>query len=264
MLNINAKKLEEHIRFRVNLFNAELNETIILLDKKEILNILKKKNPFLLKTKNITCAKDLVEAMLSYWLPAKEETLFGTILEELARYIAIELYGGEKSATHGIDIDFHRDNKRFLVAIKSGPNWGNSGQVAHLEQEFKTAIKVIGTNNNGKETIECIEGCCYGSYSQRDVQFSKKLCGQDFWEFLTNDPNAYFELLELMPSATKSISGTKAYQDMVERCSQEIEKRFCNQDKSINWNKLLIFNSGNKEAKKALKPKKSNKNDAGN
>jgi len=43
-------------------------------------------------------------------------------LEGLAIYIAKMTYGGWKSGITGIDLEFDKDEKRYIVDIKSGPN----------------------------------------------------------------------------------------------------------------------------------------------
>ena len=66
-------------------------------------------------------------------LSSQEETIFGGFLEELAIFICAQVYGGQKSSAEGIDLEFIKDGIRYIVSIKSGPNWGNSNQVARLK-----------------------------------------------------------------------------------------------------------------------------------
>jgi DNA processing protein len=39
-----------------------------------------------------------------------------------------------------------KDGRRYFVAIKSGPSWGNSSQIEKMRADFKTAAKVYGQN----------------------------------------------------------------------------------------------------------------------
>lgn len=39
---------------------------------------------------------------------------------------------GRKAGIDGIDLDFDKYGQRYLVAIKSGPNWGNDSQIKKL------------------------------------------------------------------------------------------------------------------------------------
>jgi hypothetical protein len=77
-------------------------------------------------------AGELVKQILDAYLSSQEETVFGDFLESLAIYVCSETYGGRKSATEGIDLDFEREGKRYIVSIKSGPNWGNSSQIKKM------------------------------------------------------------------------------------------------------------------------------------
>ena len=60
--------------------------------------VLKRKNPYLFKVKNITTAGDFVKNILEAHLSSQEETLFGGFLEGLAIFICGEIYHGSKSS----------------------------------------------------------------------------------------------------------------------------------------------------------------------
>ena len=94
------------------------------LQKVKLDDILKSKNPYLYKAKNITTAHDLVKSLLDAHLSSQEETIFGGFLEELARFVSKEIYGGKKSSAEGIDLEFEKNNIKYIVTIKSGPSWG--------------------------------------------------------------------------------------------------------------------------------------------
>jgi len=53
----------------------------------ELREILRRKNPYLFKAKNVVDAHDLVKVLLDAHLSSQEETMFGEFLEELAIYI---------------------------------------------------------------------------------------------------------------------------------------------------------------------------------
>jgi hypothetical protein len=92
-----------------------------LLDLK-LNKILKRKNPYLFKAKNITTAGEMVKVLLDAHLSSQEEGIFGEFLEGLAIFINGKVFNGHKSSTEGIDLEFERDHTVFLVTIKSGPN----------------------------------------------------------------------------------------------------------------------------------------------
>jgi len=47
-----------------------------------------------------------------------------------AIHICSHAYDGKKSTTEGIDLEFSCDGTRYIVLVKSGPNWGNASQIA--------------------------------------------------------------------------------------------------------------------------------------
>lgn len=118
------------------------------LDKLKLSQVLRRKNPYLFRAKNILTAQDFVKTILNAHLSSQEETLFGDFLEGLAIYINKRVYGGYKSAAEGIDLEFDKDNVRFITAIKSGPNWGNSGQINRMRDNFRKAGRILRTSNS--------------------------------------------------------------------------------------------------------------------
>jgi hypothetical protein len=67
--------------------------------------------------------------------------MFGDFLEQLAIFVNKKVYGGVKSSAEGIDLEFEKDNIKYIVTIKSGPNWGNSGQISKMKQKLQTSKK---------------------------------------------------------------------------------------------------------------------------
>ena len=74
-------------------------------------------------------------------ISSSEEGIFGDWLEGLAIFINGKVFSGRKSEITNIDLEFDTDGKRNIVTIKSGPNWGNSSQIAKMVADFKTAKK---------------------------------------------------------------------------------------------------------------------------
>ena len=54
----------------------------------DLKTILRKKNPYLFKAKNINLASDLIREILDAFLYSSEEKLFGDFLEDLATFIS--------------------------------------------------------------------------------------------------------------------------------------------------------------------------------
>jgi hypothetical protein len=124
MGKIESKDVIAYIEKNISTFHAKRLQN---LEELKLSTILKKKNPYLFKAKNIHTAQDLVKPLLDAHLSSQEETIFGDFLEGLAIFINGKVYGGKKSAAEGIDLEFDDDNIHYIIAIKSGPNWANSG-----------------------------------------------------------------------------------------------------------------------------------------
>ena len=58
------------------------------LEELKLNKILKRKNPYLFKAKNILAAQDLVKTLLGAHLSSQEETIFGDFLAGLAIFIS--------------------------------------------------------------------------------------------------------------------------------------------------------------------------------
>ena len=186
---------EEIIRFiepNIQQFHTRRLENLLSLQLKKILS---RKNPYLFKAKNQNTAHDLVKTILDAHLSSQEEAIFGEFLEELAVFICRGIYGGKKSSAEGIDLEFEKDGTSYIVSIKSGPNWGNSRQIARMRDDFRRAKRIRGTNTKGIRSV-AVNGCCYGKDNNPDKGDYLKLCGQRFWEFISGDENLYTDIIE--------------------------------------------------------------------
>lgn len=215
------------------------------LEKLKLDAVLKRKNPYLFKAKAITSAPDLVKQLLLAHLSSQEETLFGAFLESLAIHICAHAHGGVKSTTEGIDLEFSRDHTRYIVSIKSGPNWGNSSQIKKMIQNFNQARRIAGP----KAHVIAINGCCYG----RDGQPAKKdnyfkLCGQDFWHLISSEPLLYQEIIEPLghEARRRNDEFEIAFGRLHTRFTAEFTRDFCLPNGAIDWDKIVAMNSGAK------------------
>jgi hypothetical protein len=119
--------------------------------------------------------------------------MLGGFLEGLAVFVAEKAYGAHgKSSTTGLDIELDKNGTRYFVAVKSGPNWGNSSQIKKMQLDFKAATKVYRQNKSALP-VRCVNGCCYGKQTRKteDKGDYTKLCGQRFWEFISGDSELY-------------------------------------------------------------------------
>ncbi len=144
-------------------------------------------------------------------------------------------------------MEFDREGKRYIVTIKSGPNWGNSGQIEDMVQSFWEAKRRLKTNNPNIEII-AVNGCCYGRdnhpYKKKDYY---KFCGQAFWEFISGDPDLYKDIIEPLGHKAKERNEEflESYAQVINLFTDEFNKDFL-LDGKINWEKLVEYNSSKK------------------
>lgn len=216
------------------------------MKKLKLKDVLKRKNPYLFKVKNISTAGDFVKTILDAFLSSQEESLFGGFIEELAIYICGYVYNGRKSSSEGIDLEFVKDNAKYIVAIKSGPNWGNSSQLKRMIDNFKKAKRILGTNNSSSSNVIAVNGCCYGKDNSTDKGDYLKLCGQRFWAFVSGNDNLYTELIEPLghKAKEKNEQFVEEYSKVINKFSREFIEMFCDSTGAILWGKVIQFNSG--------------------
>lgn len=217
---------------------------IATLDDLSLSKVLKRKNPYLFRAKYVRTAQDIVKGLVDAHISSNEETVFGDWLEGLAIFINEKVYGGWKSGISGIDLEFDKDGKRFIINIKSGPNWGNSSQIAKMKSDFKTAAKTLRTSNSGLQVV-AVNGCCYGRTRNPDQGDYFKYCGQTFWDFISGSSHLYTELIE--PLGHKAQEKNEEFQDsydrMLNKFTFEFGHDYCDSNGAINWKKLVEFNS---------------------
>ena len=218
------------------------------LDSLKLKEVLKKKNPYLFKAKNVLKAQDLVQAIVDAYLSSSEEGIFGDWLEGLAIFVNEKVYNGRKSGITGIDLEFENEENRYIVSIKSGPNWGNDSQVKKMIDNFNYARKVLRTSG-ANISVTAINGCCYGRTTNKNKYKHKgdyyKLCGQAFWEFISGDSELYKSIIEPLGHKAKEKNETflKSYAQKINLFTKEFATDFCRESGDIDWDKLVEFNS---------------------
>jgi len=248
MKNLNLKDISRYIEQNIGVFHQKRIQS---LDKLKLSKVLKRKNPYLFKAKYVLTAEQIVKGLVDAHISSNEETIFGDWLEGLAIFINNMVYGGHKSGIIGIDLEFDRNGTRNLVTIKSGPNWGNSSQIAKMRADFVTAKKTLRTSNS-QMSIVAVNGCCYGTDNKPDKGDYFKYCGQQFWEFISDDTELFTEIIEPLGHKAKEKNDdfVKLYSQMINKFTKEFSNIFCKDNGEIDWDKLVRFNSATTEAKK--------------
>jgi hypothetical protein len=237
-------EIEEVVKYVEENIGAFHQKRIESLNKLKLKNVLKRKNPYLFKAKNVITSGEIVSGIVDAHVSSNEETIFGDWLEGLAIFINAKVYGGWKSGIEGIDLEFDLDDRRYLVAIKSGPNWANSTSLKKLKDYYKQASKAIRTSNSNINVVS-VNGCCYGKDNKPDKGEYFKYCGQRFWEFISGDENLYKEIIEPLGYKAKERNDEfmESYSVMINKFTREFSIEFCDDDGIINWEKILELNS---------------------
>jgi len=242
MEKLNLDEVAEFVNRNISLFHQSKLNTLRTINLK---GLLKKKNPYLFKAKNITVAGDLVKSILDAFLSSSEEKLFGDFLEELAVFISSKTCNGRKSAATGIDFEFVNKSIHYLVSAKSGPNWGNSSQQAKQERDFQNAVKVLKQSRRTLN-VQPVLGICYGKVKTSYVRGYLKVVGQNFRYLINEDENLYTDIIEPLGYRAKQHNAKfmKQKSKIINLFTQQFLADFCDEG-VINWKKLVEFNSGN-------------------
>jgi len=226
-------------------FTDLYNSQIEILNKLQLKIILATiKNPYLIRVKNELLVSDFIRSILDEYFLTSQEYLFNELLKGLAIFICEKVCEGKKSSAEGIDLEFVKDNIHYVVAIKSGPNWGNSQQVIKMKDNFRKAKRILRTSNS-KINVQAINGCCYGRDKKPDKGDYFKFCGQQFWEFISGNENLYTEIIEPLGHKAKERNEEfmVAYAQIINKFTLDFMNEFCI-DGKVDWEKLVKFNSG--------------------
>ncbi len=237
-------KLSDVLRYVQENIGVFYQKRIQSLDGLKLSQVLRRKNPYLFKAKHLLTAEQIIRGIVDAHISSNEETIFGDWLEGLAVFINAQVYSGYKSGITGIDLEFEDNGKRYIVAIKSGPNWGNSSQIAKMIADFKAAKKTLRTSNSHLNIV-AVNGCCYGRDDNPDKGDYFKYCGQRFWEFISGDVELYTKIIEPIGHRAKEKNEefAKLYSQIINKFTREFTNEFCHQNGEIDWEKLVHFNS---------------------
>lgn len=211
--------------------------------------VFKRKNPYLLKAKNISSPDELVRSVVDAFLSSQEETMFGNRLEAFAIYVSGKMYGGCKSELPSIDLEFERDDKYYIVGIKSGTSWGNSDQVNRMKDNFKAAHKFLRKEQGVTKEIIAVNGCIYGKDAKplkKDADAKKgyyKYAGQDFWQFISGDDDLYREIIKPIDEEARHRDEEfkRTYDGKINSMVKEFSNIFLDEEGLIDWVKLIDY-----------------------
>lgn len=242
MKKLNLNDVKEFVNKNICVFHSN---KLKVLKSLKLKGVLKKKNPYLFRAKNIIVASDLIDSILDAFLSSSEEKIFGDFLEELAVFISSKTCQGRKSAATGIDVEFVNKKTLYLVSVKSGPNWGNNAQQNKQQQDFQTAVRVLKQTNH-KLNVQPVLGICYGKTRTTFLRGYMKVVGQNFWYLISENENLYTDIIEPLGYRAKQHNDAFVKQKgkVINSFTREFMPKFCSNG-IIDWKKLVEFNSGN-------------------
>ncbi len=219
------------------------------LESAKLATVSKRKNPYLFKAKNIETAGDLAKSILDAFLSSQEETIFGDLMENFAVHVCHQVFDGRKAEEglyRSVDLIFERDNKTYVVGIKSGPNWGNSDQVNTMKKNLRNAKKLLRAA--GKKDIVSVNGCMYGRDNvphkvHKNPELSYyKLCGQVFWELISGDDQLYKKIIQPLDKEAKKRDAVfkELYTKKVNEMTKDVVNLFYTKD-NLDWDKIIDY-----------------------
>lgn len=217
----------------------------------QLKNTLKRKNPYLYRAIGTEKASEIVEGLLSAYMSSSDEGIFGdAFFEPLAKFAS----QGVVSPSEGVDVAVETENKYTAIAVKSGTNVFNSQSKGKQVLEFKSLEARL---RKLQKQFDPLVGYCYGRKLKSSNTNFRELAGQAFWEEITGDEDFYLKIIRLMKEKPQqhAVEYKAAFAAATNRFTAEFIKDFCNEDGTINWDKLTEFNSG-KVAPKNVRTKK--------
>lgn len=215
------------------------------IDTLNINKVMKRKNPYLYRAKAMQSASDIVDSVLTAFVSSSEETIFGNCFFEP---IAMAASNGNKALAEGIDIMIqdNETNTISAIAVKSGPSVFNADSKKRQEQNFIAASKLA---QQAKARYEAYIGYCYGrkkDSGRGKPKMYQELAGKDFWWKITGEEDFYIKLIEYMGDLPEKYVARfqESYMKASNRLVREFSNNFCQEDGSIDWEKLVRFNSG--------------------
>ena len=241
----NSYDEEKVVRVTAKALDNFYQSLIAKIDDLDIVKIMKRKNPYLYRAKGMENAAEIVESVLNAFVTSSEETIFGNCFFEP---VAIAACGGDKALAEGVDIMVHDDENNIIyaIAVKSGPSVFNADSKKRQEQNFMAASKLA---QQAKARFLAYIGYAYGrkkDSGRGTPKIYQEIAGKKFWAELTGDDNFYLKIIDFMGDMPEKY--VEAYRESYNKASnrlvREFSNRFCKEDGSIDWEKLVEFNSG--------------------
>jgi hypothetical protein len=138
------------------------------------------------------------------------------------------------------------ENVMYAIAVKSGTSVFNADSKKRQEQNFMSAGKLA---QQAKARYEAYVGYSYGKKKdsgRAKPKIYQELAGKKFWAKLTGDEEFYKKIITFMGTLPEQYVAQyqESYNKAANRLVREFSNIFCKDDGSIDWEKLVEFNSG--------------------
>lgn len=234
-------ELEKFIEECLNDFYQSRISTIEKLNLKKILC---RKNPYLFKALNTERASEIIDKIVTAYIISSDETVFG---DKFFEPIAKKFSGGVVSPSEGVDVAVETNDQYSAYAVKSGPNPFNSSAKKRQNDEFNSLRSRLLKLH---KQFDPVLAYSYGKKisPSNDKKIYREVAGQLFWEELTGDDTFYIKMITMMEEIPKKHMEKykPKYDASLNKLTNDFSKEFCNNDGSINWEKLVKFVSGKK------------------
>ena len=239
------KIIEQYVAECLDAFYAR---RIAKLSTLKLKDTLKKKNPYLFRAIGTESAVEFITQLLTAYMSSSDEGIFGdAFFEPLARLVS----GAEVAGGEGADIAYESDTVYTAIAVKSGPSVFNAQSRRRQNQEF-TSLR--SRMLKLQKHFDAIVGYCYGqkqSPRKNTNVIFRELAGQSFWENLTGEADFYLKIIAAMKNkpAEHKLAFHCEWDKAINRFVRDFTVNYCSSDGGIDWDKLLLFNSGKKPSK---------------
>jgi hypothetical protein len=222
------------------LLNNFYKRRIEKINTLKLKDALARKNPYLYKATGFENAADIIKEILSAYMSSSDEGIFGDAFFEV---LAEKVSGGTVAESEGVDIIRQIDNIYQAIAVKSGTNVFNAASRKKQMENFRSLQSRIAKRGLA---FQPIIGYGYGKKHTLGDGGVIELAGQVFWEELTGDSNFYIKIIELIGDKPQKHlpEYQAAFNAAVNRFTRDFTNDFCNEDSTINWKRLVDFNSG--------------------
>ncbi len=250
-IQMTTTQIEEVIKSCLDKFYERRIATLNKLDPYEVFS---RKNPYLYRAIGVNKGDDIIDGILQAYISSSDETIFGSVFIEA---VAIIVSGSVRWKTPGVDFVVEDEKIFKVVAMKSGPNIFNSDQKTQqgtLFQNKQTHEEVLQQLKEFNRQYDPILAFGYGHY--KTPTRSKKLlnyrilAGQEFWQEMTGESEFYLKLIHLMRDYPQqhALEYKVHLDNTYNRFIRYFTVEFCEEDGSINWDKLVRLNSSSDES----------------